>query len=98
MTEQANKHKSDRQFKEGDWVYLKVQPYRQVTMAGAHFSKILERRGINQWLKYLQNSRLGKTTRLGKFASPPSFIEGKEGLNRGELMREEMGSVGEDVL
>lgn len=40
MIEQANKHMSDRVFKEGDWVYLKIQPYRQVTMSSTHFSKL----------------------------------------------------------
>lgn len=40
MTEQANKHKSDRQFQEGDWVYVKIQPYRQITMSRSHFTKL----------------------------------------------------------
>ncbi|XP_019264463.1 PREDICTED: uncharacterized protein LOC109242092 [Nicotiana attenuata] len=40
MVDQANKHRSDRQFKEGDWVYLKIQPYRQVTLSGTQFSKL----------------------------------------------------------
>lgn len=40
MTEQANKHKSDRQFQEGDWVYVKIQPYRQITMSGSRVTKL----------------------------------------------------------
>ncbi|XP_019229908.1 PREDICTED: uncharacterized protein LOC109210886 [Nicotiana attenuata] len=40
MTDQANKHRSDRQFKEGDYVYLKKQPYKHVTLSGTHFSKL----------------------------------------------------------
>ncbi|XP_060178356.1 uncharacterized protein LOC132608338 [Lycium barbarum] len=40
MMDQANKHRSDRQFQEGDWVYLKIQPYRQVTLSGGNFNKL----------------------------------------------------------
>lgn len=40
METQANKHRSDRQFEDGDWVYVKIQPYRQVTMSGGQFSKL----------------------------------------------------------
>lgn len=40
MTSQVNKHRSDRQFKEGEWVYLKIQPYRQISMSGSYFSKL----------------------------------------------------------
>nr|GEW60586.1 retrovirus-related Pol polyprotein from transposon 17.6 [Tanacetum cinerariifolium] len=32
MRNQANKHMTDRQFKVGDWVYLKLQPHRQVSI------------------------------------------------------------------
>lgn len=40
MVEHANKHRSDRVFQESEWVYQKVQPYRQVTMSGHHFTKL----------------------------------------------------------
>lgn len=43
MEEQANKHRSDRQFKEGDWVYLKIQLYMQLSMSGRHFTKLSAR-------------------------------------------------------
>lgn len=33
MKQQADKHRSERILEVGDWVYLKVQPYKQVTMA-----------------------------------------------------------------
>nr|GEV03011.1 putative mitochondrial protein [Tanacetum cinerariifolium] len=32
MESQANKHKTDREFEVGNWVYLKLQPHRQVTV------------------------------------------------------------------
>nr|GEW79468.1 hypothetical protein [Tanacetum cinerariifolium] len=31
MKSKADKKRSEREFKEGDWVYLKLQPYRQLT-------------------------------------------------------------------
>lgn len=33
MKQQANRHRSKRSFEIGDWVYLKIQPYKQVTLA-----------------------------------------------------------------
>lgn len=32
MKQQAEKHRADRQFVEGDWVLLKLQPYKQSSM------------------------------------------------------------------
>ncbi|GKC35189.1 putative nucleotidyltransferase, ribonuclease H [Tanacetum coccineum] len=32
MKQQADKGRSERQFKEGDWVLMKLKPHRQVTM------------------------------------------------------------------
>ncbi|XP_075075542.1 uncharacterized protein LOC142162744 [Nicotiana tabacum] len=40
MSTLANKHRADRNFNEGDWVYLKLQPYRQITLSNHLFSKI----------------------------------------------------------
>nr|GEU80485.1 reverse transcriptase [Tanacetum cinerariifolium] len=31
MKNQADRHKTDKEFDEGTWVYLKLQPYRQTT-------------------------------------------------------------------
>ena len=32
MNSQADKHKTDKQFNIGDWVYLKLQPFWQKSM------------------------------------------------------------------
>ncbi|KAH0643232.1 hypothetical protein KY290_034830 [Solanum tuberosum] len=40
MKDLANKHRSDRVFAVGDWVYLKLQPYRQVSVAAQPFNKL----------------------------------------------------------
>ncbi|XP_047264773.1 uncharacterized protein LOC124896925 [Capsicum annuum] len=40
MKQQANGHRSDRVFAVRDWVYFKVQPYRQVTIAQHSFHKL----------------------------------------------------------
>lgn len=40
MLAHANKHGPDNQFKEGNWVYLKIQIYRQIYMSRKHSSKL----------------------------------------------------------
>nr|GEX39470.1 retrotransposable element Tf2 [Tanacetum cinerariifolium] len=40
MRNQANKHRTDRQFKVGDWVYLKLQPHKQVSIRQGHQNKL----------------------------------------------------------
>lgn len=36
MKQQADKHRVDRSYSIGDWVFLKLQPYRQVSIKGHH--------------------------------------------------------------
>ncbi|KAH0710507.1 hypothetical protein KY285_011873 [Solanum tuberosum] len=55
MRDKANKHRSDRQFMEGDWVYLKLQPYRQISVAFRPFNKL----AAKYFGPYLVLSRVG---------------------------------------
>ncbi|GAU27517.1 hypothetical protein TSUD_147110 [Trifolium subterraneum] len=41
MTQQVNKHRSDKTFSIGDMVYLKLQPYRQSTIRKSQFHKLV---------------------------------------------------------
>ncbi|XP_074298210.1 uncharacterized protein LOC141629035 [Silene latifolia] len=43
MRQQANKQRSKREFQEGDFVYLKLQPYRQISIASRGNRKLSKR-------------------------------------------------------
>ena len=32
MKQQADQHRSERSFEVGDWVFLRLQPYKQISM------------------------------------------------------------------
>nr|GEY74049.1 gypsy/Ty3 retroelement polyprotein [Tanacetum cinerariifolium] len=40
MKSQANKHRTDKEYVVGDWVYLKLQPHRQVTIGKGKHHKL----------------------------------------------------------
>ncbi|XP_075095476.1 uncharacterized protein LOC142173735 [Nicotiana tabacum] len=40
MKNEADKHMSDRSFQVGDWMYLKVQPYKQTTISSQPYQKL----------------------------------------------------------
>lgn len=40
MKKQADKHRSERAFVEGDWVFLKLQPYVQLSLAPRSCQKL----------------------------------------------------------
>ncbi|KAH0698723.1 hypothetical protein KY284_012938 [Solanum tuberosum] len=58
MKDLANSHRSDRVFAVGDWVYLKLQPYRQVSVAGQPFNKL----ATKYYGPYIIDARVGPVT------------------------------------
>lgn len=51
----ANRHRSDRVFAVGDWVYLKLQPYRQVSVVARPFNKL----AAKYYGPYIIDARVG---------------------------------------
>lgn len=43
MKQIADSHRTERTFKEGDWVYMKLQPYRQTSVASNPNQKLVAR-------------------------------------------------------
>ncbi|KAI5389536.1 hypothetical protein KIW84_074990 [Lathyrus oleraceus] len=43
MTRNANKHRREVQFAVGSWVYVKLQPYQQVSLSGNKYHKLSKR-------------------------------------------------------
>lgn len=58
MKQQADLHRSDRSFAVGDWVYLKVQPYKQSALSSSPYHKLAAKyygpfqiiEGLKLWL------------------------------------------------
>jgi len=52
----ADLKQTDKQYKVGDWVYLKIQPYRQTTLSNTHFHKLAARYyGLYKVLEMIDN-------------------------------------------
>nr|GEX00394.1 gypsy/Ty3 element polyprotein, putative [Tanacetum cinerariifolium] len=56
MKQQADKHRTDREFEVGSWVYLKFQPYKQNTLRVYKYSKLT----LKYFGPFLVVERVGK--------------------------------------
>ena len=67
----ADKHRSERVFQEGDWVFLKLQPYRQQSVA--------IRRSLKLAAKYFGSfqisAKVGAVAYKLKLQEEPGFIQ-----------------------
>lgn len=43
MQKQANQHRTEKSYNEGDWAFVKLQPYRQTSVAGQNKHKLAKR-------------------------------------------------------
>ncbi|GJX75550.1 ribonuclease H-like domain-containing protein [Tanacetum coccineum] len=68
MKNQADKHKTDMSYEVGDWVYLKLQPYRQVKVRQNPYHK-LSAKGLMQ-----KNEMLQQVGRHGLLSVQPVAI------------------------
>lgn len=56
MVNVANKHRTDREFQVGDWVYLKLRPHRQVTVRQGAQHKL----AAKYYGPFMVESKIGK--------------------------------------
>ncbi|CAM8999772.1 unnamed protein product [Rhodiola kirilowii] len=56
MRQQANSHRKDKEFMVGDWVYVRIQPYRQVSLRQRRMTKLAKQ----FYGPFLITDRIGK--------------------------------------
>ncbi|KAH0648827.1 hypothetical protein KY285_034075 [Solanum tuberosum] len=71
MKDLANKHRSDRVFAVSDWVYLKLQPYRQVSVAARPFNKL----AAKYYIPYIIDAQLKRYHEMPRDISHPPVLQ-----------------------